>query len=133
MERGLILIAAHAAAKVAILARFADGKREHGMNCGFAWVVIDGRSSMAKYCRKDLGDERTASYDQRRFYGSKSEKGWQWWRPGQWPSLEEVQAVAPDVEVLYEQDMDMIYAGAQAFAKVLQDNGVNAYAACRLD
>jgi hypothetical protein len=79
---------------------------ENPMGCGFAWVTINpAKGEFVKYL-KALG------------VGSKGyPKGYSIWNPSG----------------NYTQDMDAKYAGAQAFAKVLRDNGVNAVEGCRLD
>jgi hypothetical protein len=79
---------------------------ENPFGCGFAWVNINpAKGPMVKYL-KALG-----------VGGKGYPKGYQIWNPSN----------------NYTQDMDAKYAGAQAFAKVLSDNGVNAVAGCRLD
>ena len=80
----------------------------HGepMYCGFAWVNIKpGTSKIAKYLKEKHSARKS-------YYG-----GIDVWNPGNSRT----------------QSMDIKEAGAQAFAKVLTENGFNAYAMSRAD
>ena len=73
---------------------------------GFAWVEIpNGRSPFVNWARKN--DVGTKHY----------QKGWQVWNPTK----------------TFSQSMDVREAGATAFAKVLRDNGIEAYMVSRAD
>lgn len=74
--------------------------------CGFGWVEIpDGRSPFVKWCKKNG-------------IGSKHwQKGWQIWRPTGNGT----------------QSMSVLEAGADAFADVLNANGITAWACSRAD
>lgn len=122
-----ILQSAHEAASAAILRKFENGDREKPFNCGFAWVTIDGRTALARHCRKLAGGPKV-SLVTKRFYGSKSESGWKWWKPGSWPTAE-----AAGVDRVYQQDMDFHYAASVAFAEVLKLHGFPATAHSMLD
>jgi hypothetical protein len=126
-----ILIEAQAAATAAILAKFLSGDKEQPFNCGFAWVILSGRDPLAAYCRKRvkaLGGENLLSLNEHRRYGSKAyPSGWQFWKPGIWPSSQEVG------QTVYGQDMDFHYAGAEAFQKKLAEYGIAATVETRLD
>ena len=129
-----ILTEAHAAADKAILDHYAAGNVEQPYNCGFAWVTIDGRSGMARHCRNKMANRHEAGRDAWLCYGDKSESGWQWWSPGNWPTVEQVKAVRPDFDDrIYTQDMSFNFEGAKAFAEVLTKHGVAARASQRLD
>lgn len=133
MDYEKILTDAYAAATAAILARFKEGKREHPFNCGFAWVIIDGQDGLARHCRKMLKSE-VAQTDQFRReyqirYGDKGyPRGWQFWKPGDWPS-----AAAVGVPTIYQQDVDFMSAGAKGFADELAKHGIVATVGSRLD
>lgn len=93
-----ILLAAHGAA-VGVQASMVEGQ---GLDCGFAWVTVDGNHPLARYCRnvvKTMGEKTTHG-----FYGSKGyPRGWQWWEPGHHPG----------------QSIGIHEAGARAFRDVL--------------
>lgn len=74
--------------------------------CGFAWVEIpNGRSPFVNWCKKNG-------------IGSKHwQKGWQIWRPTQCMS----------------QCMNLLEVGAQAFAKSLEEQGIEAWMGSRAD
>ena len=76
------------------------------MYCGFGWVEIpNGRSPFVTWCRKNG-------------IGSKHwRKGWYIWRPTQ----------------NYSQSMTVNEIGAQAFAEVLNNHGIEAFSASRPD
>ena len=111
MNYDTLLARAHEAASAAQV-----GLSSHPFNCGFAWVKIDGNSPLARHCRRQhkIFPETFAS---RRFYGSKSEPGWQWWGPGDYAG----------------QDMDVKLAGARAFVDELAKAGIRADIGSRLD
>jgi hypothetical protein len=76
--------------------------------CGFAWVRFPGKSPVVTVLKEVYGDRG----------GHKGyPKGWDVWNPsadhGQW--------------------MDAKVAGANAFAKVMNDAGYECYADCRMD
>lgn len=128
MDFQAILTEAHAAASKA-----QEGMVENmnALDCGFAWVVVDGMDPLARACRKAIkakaGEyEKTgiprpadkADQDMRGFWGSKGyPTGWQFWSPGHAP----VQAVG-----IHE-------AGAKAFALKLGEYGIRAEWRSRLD
>lgn len=99
-----------------------EGSR--GLDCGFAWVDIStsrdtdwATKEFVKFCRKN-GKNEQSSY--RSHYGAKRGYGapaWQFWSPAKAST----------------QSVSVHYAGAVAFAKVLQENGISAYANERLD
>lgn len=127
MDYEAILTEAYEAADAAIKAKFDKGDREHPFNCGFAWVIIDGKEPLANYCRTKL--KANQQLNGRRIdairYGDKGyPRGWQFWKPGSWP------ANAPQN---FQQDRDFWVAGARAFARVLEDHGVHATVGSRLD
>ena len=76
------------------------------MYCGFAWVTIKPATSKFARALKAAGVAKTA-------YGG----GLQVWNPGG----------------SYTQSMDIKEEGAYAYAKVLQENGISAYAGSRAD
>jgi len=86
----------------------ADFIAKHGepFYCGFAWVEIpNGRSPFVNWAKKnDVGSKHY-------------QKGWQVWNPTK----------------TFSQSMDVREAGATAFAKVLRDNGIEAYMVSRAD
>ena len=96
---------ANAAAKKAADETFHQMGGDRGC-CGFAWVEIpDGRSQAVRFMRKNgIGKKHWR-------------KGWLVWSPANAPV----------------QSVDVHAAGARAYAKVLQDAGVEAYACSRLD
>lgn len=78
------------------------------MYCGFAWVHIDdARDPFVKYFRSKFPDAGHHGHP----------KGWDIWNPGG----------------SYTQSMEVKEQGAEAFAKVLRDAGINAYAQSRAD
>lgn len=96
--------------------------------CGFAWVEIaDGRSPFVKWCKgkiKEIAKEavgerekRIAEQQAERLYGSKHSKYWTFWNPSK----------------NYSQSVNILEAGADAFAKVLQKHGIECYSMSRLD
>ncbi len=128
MDYEAILTEAHAAA-----AKAQEGMVENmnALDCGFAWVVIDGQDALARACRKAIGAKSKeleaqgvsrpadrADQVMRGFWGSKGyPTGWQFWSPGNAP----VQAVG-----IHE-------AGAKAFAIKLGEHGIRAEWRSRLD
>lgn len=105
-------------------------QQKHGdmSACGFAWVeIVDGRSPFVKWCKsqikqiaKEGKDEREVrSYTQQaeRLYGSKHSKYWTFWNPSK----------------NYAQSVDILEAGADAFAAVLKKHGIECYSMSRLD
>lgn len=108
-----ILAEAHAAAKAAQVG-MVEGR---GLDCGFAWVVVDGQDALARYCRAEIkrqGGERQAS----RNLGSKGyPRGWQFWKPGDFNG----------------QSIGVHEAGARAFRDKLAEYGIRADVGSRLD
>lgn len=79
--------------------------------CGFAWVVLGGRDPAVNYLKKNK--ERYG-----RLAGDKGyPKGWHIWDPANSGT----------------QCMEAKVEGARAFAKVMQDAGIDCYADCRMD
>lgn len=139
MDFAKILQDAHDAASSAILAKFHKGDREQPFNCGFAWVTIDGNDALARFCRKEIAQRKKLNAagqigrgtvrEAEIHFGDKGyPRGWQWWKPGKWPSKAEA-----GVSAMYEQDMDFHVAAARAFQQVLADHGINATVGSRLD
>ncbi len=97
--------------------------------CGFAWVDLsDARSPFVKWCKSQIKlasqgtesprEERIAIQNAERLYGSKHyKKGWTFWNPSKHNA----------------QTVDILEAGADAFAKVLRSHGIEAHANSRLD
>lgn len=76
------------------------------MYCGFAWVDIsNGRDPFVNWCRKNNVGKKHWN------------KGWVIWNP----------------TGNLTQSMDIKETGARAFAKVLRDNGIDAYMGSRAD
>lgn len=130
MDFTKILQEAHDAATQAIRDYF-NGHEEQPLNCGFAWVTIDGTSALARHCRKQLA-EATGSLAERNkvrlLCGDKGyPSGWEFWGPGNWPSEEEVG------RTVYAQDMTFRRVGAEAFQKKLAEHGISATVGTRLD
>lgn len=76
--------------------------------CGFAWVRLDGRSPLIKVLKENFSNKS----------GHKGyPKGWEIWNPSDSGT----------------QCMDAKMAGAEAFAKVLNEAGYDCYADCRMD
>jgi hypothetical protein len=116
-----IFLAAEAAAALAILQEVkARPEDPYAFDCGFAWVVVKpARGPFVKFCKDmiaTLGERSSAA----RKYGDKNwDGGWCFWKPGS--------------EVFNGQSIRIFEAGARAFAKVLNDNGINASVGSRLD
>lgn len=110
-----ILDEAHTAAGAAIAAMPPEDM--NALDCGFAWVMIDGNSPLARHCRKMIkaaGGERHAN----RKFGSKGyPSGWQFWKPGGFGG----QAIGHHE------------AGAKAFRDVLARHGIRADVGSRFD
>jgi hypothetical protein len=95
----------------------------HGLDCGFAWVRIQGDSTLARHCRKKLkqpgesfpdSNWMTRSYR----YGNKGwPRGWDFWCPGNYRG----------------QSVGVHEAGAKAFRDVLAEAGIIAEVTSRLD
>jgi hypothetical protein len=89
MDYEKLLDAAHEAAKKACEGIEDDPSL---FDCGFAWVVIDGRDPLAAHCRKvqrkagklagNLSESIVAIQNSQRRYGTRNEPGWRWWCPG---------------------------------------------------
>jgi len=83
--------------------------REYGenpMGCGFAWVKVKGVRGKVLNILKEFGFKK--GYDG---------PGFSLWNPSQ----------------SFTQDMDAKYAGAEVYAKMLREIGLDAEAQCRLD
>lgn len=108
-----ILEEAHAAARAAV-ANCVDR-----WACGFAYVVIDGNSGLARWCRAAAnGSQFTPDRLRRRFYGDKGyPRGHQWWCPGEFPG----------------QSVEAHEKGAAAFRDKLAEYGIVATMNSRLD
>lgn len=89
---------------------------EEPMYCGFAWVKVEpARGGFVQWAK--LNGHGSKAYN----------GGYSFWKPGNWPSSEEVGFQ------IYGQSMDVEEEGAYAFARVLRENGLNAYAESRGD
>ena len=113
-----ILDAAHKAAQEAVKAEEARQPEDmHALDCGFAWVVVDGKEPLANWCRQQVkreGGERLAH----RMYGSKGyPRGWQWWKPGDFNG----------------QSIRIHEVGARAFRDKLAEYNIRATVGSRLD
>jgi hypothetical protein len=76
------------------------------MYCGFAWVDIsNGRDPFVNWCRKNNVGKKHWN------------RGWMIWNPTS----------------NFTQSMDVKEAGSTAFAKVLRNNGIDAYMGSRAD
>lgn len=76
-----ILAEAHEAAETAI-AKLGP-ENPYALDCGFAWVTIDGNHPLARWARQQLKASDNSTYQTRFYYGDKGyPKGWQWWKPG---------------------------------------------------
>lgn len=83
--------------------------RENGENpfgCGFAWVTVRGVRGKALNILKEFGFKKA-------YVGT----GHSLWNPSQ----------------SFTQDMDAKYIGAQVYAEMLREIGIDAEAQCRLD
>lgn len=108
--------------------------------CGFAWVSVrPANSPFVNWCKKEIknlgfkidgagnmvqlktffrDEDRNAARNAAHKYGSRGTYGgWTFWNPAEWNG----------------QNVDIKEKGAQAFAKVLQSYGIEAYASSRLD
>lgn len=111
-----ILNEAHDAARMAVIAKGAEDM--NAFDCGMAWVVIDGTSPLARFCRATRRKMANDTYATRAHYGDKHwQKGWQFWKPGDFAG----QAIGHHV------------AGATAFQSVLVRHGINATVGSRYD
>ncbi|MGA1580300.1 MAG: hypothetical protein ACO35B_06440 [Luminiphilus sp.] len=82
--------------------------------CGFAWVEIAGTTAFARYCRKweKMDVPGSGRYGQKHW-----SKGRYFWKPG----------------FDSGQSIEVAEVGAQAFASVLMDHGIEAHACSRFD
>lgn len=79
---------------------------QRGFDCGFAWVTVrPARGKFVAWCKAN-GHGRTGTYG-----------GWEFWNPSKHPT----------------QTIGTKEAGAQAFARVLLENGISASVGSRLD
>lgn len=127
MDYAAILNEAHEAATAAIAAKFANGDREAPYNCGFAWVTISGRTALTKHCKAAIKAAGGESRAPRTFGGEGYPSGWQFWKPGVWPTSDALGFT------VYGQDMDFHQAGAIAFNAVLAKHGIEGKVGTRLD
>jgi len=107
-----IFTAAAAAAQAAAEAheKTLPPENKRGLDCGFAWVDIKpARGPFITWCRKNAKGER-------KDYGG---GGWQIWS-----------SVFQNIPT---QSVSTKYAAAEAFAQVLRDSNINAFAGSRLD
>ena len=79
---------------------------EHPFNCGFAWVKVKGVRGKILNTLKEFGFKKV-------YVGS----GFSLWNPSQCNT----------------QDMSAKMAGAEVYAEMLREVGINAEAQCRLD
>ena len=110
------------AAKVAVDARAKELEgKPFAFDCGFAWVVLKpARGPQVTWCKdmiQKLGGDhiREASKYGDKHYGG----GWCFWCPGS--------------EDYRGQSISVFEAGANAFARVLRENGLDAKTGSRLD
>jgi hypothetical protein len=124
----LILVAAHHAAKEAVAKMGPENM--NALDCGFAWVEIDGRHPFVNWCRKNykiIQKDIDAETDEKmkqllrhhhRMFGSKGVyRGWQFWCPGEFNG----QAIGHH------------RAGAHAFNDVLAKEGIVGTVGSRYD
>lgn len=101
--------AIYKAAKAAAVAAVEANKgleNPNAFDCGFGWVEVrDGRSPFVNWCRKNGAGKKHWS------------KGWYFWGPGEH----------------YGQSIAVHQKGADAFAAVLNANGVEASSCSRYD
>jgi len=110
MDYEKILLEAKAAAIAAVKAK--GPANPFALDCGFAWVKLDGNHPLSRYARKQANGQHS------RLYGSKGyPTGWQWWDPGEFPG----QAIGHKE------------AGAKAFRDVLAKYGISADVGSRYD
>lgn len=100
-------------------AREIDREADHKdwFPCGFAWVTISGRSSLARYLRKHHGSPRGFIG----WYKNHSEGGYS------------LVFRYPHHDAYTCQSMRFAKAIADLLAETLRDYGVEAYSACRMD
>lgn len=121
------------------LKQFGGVEPQHGA-CGFAWVHIpDARVEFVKWCKKEIKklgykydtsgnlvnldgsftrDYQNENYKKARDYGHPHwKKGWEFWGPGNFRG-----------QLIYVKE-----EGAQAFKRVLNENGIVAHFGSRLD
>ena len=111
-----ILNEAHDAARMAVIAKGAEDMT--AFDCGMAWVVIDGTSPLARWCRAQIKAQDNPKLSFSRRFGDKHwQKGWQFWKPGDFAG----QAIGHHV------------AGATAFQSVLVRHNINATVGSRYD
>ncbi|MFA5948042.1 MAG: hypothetical protein WC806_03650 [Candidatus Gracilibacteria bacterium] len=112
-----ILGAAHAAAKIAVAA-IAHEEGSRGLDCGFAWVVIEGNDPLARFCRREVKAAEKFGTRASSSFGSKGyPSGWQFWCPGEFRG----------------QSVHILEAGARAFRDALATHGIRATVNSRLD
>lgn len=132
MDFERILVNAHAAARSAVVDCEQANPESNSDPCGFAWVVIDGTSSLARWCRAEI-KRRTKAHarpehitsdtvrilrEAQAFCGNKNDPtGWKWWKPGNFNG----QAIR-----IHE-------VGSRAFRHELAKHGISATVHSRLD
>lgn len=129
MDFQKILDEAHAAAAAAQKGMV---ENPNAFDCGFAWVTIDGKDPLARFCRKQLKrikhEENEKGYGLQeayaavrraeQIYGDKGyPRGWQFWKPGGSQA----------------QSIGIHEAGARAFRDKLAEHGIRADVGSRLD
>lgn len=119
MDYEAILTEAHAAAKAAQMG-MSEG---YGLDCGFAWVRLDGTEALARHCRKQLKKDGEDFPDMVMMtrghrYGDKGyPRGWDFWKPGNFRG----------------QSISVHEKGAAAFRDVLAKYNIRAEVGSRLD
>jgi len=119
-----ILNRAHDAATEASGA-YREAHGESPVNCGFAWVTVrPARGAFINWCRSrrktlEVSEQATDRRNALLYGGNAYGGGWQFWGPGDYMG----------------QDMDCKRAGAEAFARVLQEElvGITVEVGTRLD
>ena len=122
MDWDKVLEEAHEAAEMAELKEIAiRPENPYALDCGFAWVTIDGNSPLARFCRKKMRGYGKGKDNYREAwikYGDKGyPSGWQWWKPGEFNG----------------QSIRIHEVGSRAFRDVLANYGYAATVGSRLD
>lgn len=133
MDFQKILNYAHEQAKrYSSIERTARPENPRDVDCGFAWVIVDGKDPFANWCRaekkrriKAAGTGDVTTTDTMRTirsldpeFGSKGyPRGWQWWCPGNFNG----------------QSVRIHEAGAKGFRDALAEHGITATVGSRLD
>lgn len=112
--------AAIAAAQAAANAQNAllPPEAQRGFDCGFAWVTVKPAvGPFVTWCKKQIKEVGERSAEAHKFGSRGYAGGWTFHCPGS----------------LRTQSISVHQAAAEAFAKVLNDNGLDAHVASRLD